>query len=197
MEPEDYKLGRIAYEAYCASTGWKSAATGVRLPKFHETTEAIRAGWIAAAQAALDEVATKHRSSDPNCWIGSPVVAQTTTVSPVDIPSGVIVPAGGFNGGLLKCTMCGNDTFAFPAQATNEFRSMQDHLDLMVDEFKRIKAILKSSLVHPGVSFRQEIEQICDRAITNTKQHIPLIDQRDNAEEPGQRVEGRTLRMEA
>lgn len=48
MEPEDYYLGRTAYEAYCATTGWKTA-----LPEFHMTPEAVQRGWIAAAAAVV------------------------------------------------------------------------------------------------------------------------------------------------
>jgi len=46
------------------------------------------------------------------------------------------------------------------------------HLDLMVDEFMRIKALTWSNC---------EIVGLCDRAITNTKQHVPVIEQRDAA----------------
>lgn len=51
MESEEHYLGRIAYEAYCATTGWKSAVTGADLPPFAATPEAVQNGWIAAASA--------------------------------------------------------------------------------------------------------------------------------------------------
>lgn len=47
-----------------------------------------------------------------------------------------------------------------------------DHIDLMTDEFKRIKAL--------GVD--SEVKGLCERAITNTKQWVPVIEQRDKAE---------------
>lgn len=51
MESEECYLGRTAYEAYCETTGWKSAVTGADLPQFYDTPAAVQAGWIAAAQA--------------------------------------------------------------------------------------------------------------------------------------------------
>lgn len=50
----DYELGKIAYEAYCETTGWKSAVTGADLPPFEKTPEAVQKGWIAAAKAVKD-----------------------------------------------------------------------------------------------------------------------------------------------
>ncbi|MFP8968556.1 hypothetical protein ACKC9G_18385 [Pokkaliibacter sp. CJK22405] len=47
-----------------------------------------------------------------------------------------------------------------------------DHIDLMADEFKRIKAL------NPG----PEIVGLCDRAIRVTKQNVPVIEQRDRLE---------------
>ena len=47
-----------------------------------------------------------------------------------------------------------------------------EHLDLMVDEFKRIKALTRDP----------EILGLCDRAISNTYQHSPVIVQRDEWE---------------
>ena len=54
MEPEERFLGRVAYEAYCETTGWKSAITGADLPPFDKTPEAVQNGWIAAAQAVIE-----------------------------------------------------------------------------------------------------------------------------------------------
>lgn len=45
-----------------------------------------------------------------------------------------------------------------------------DHLDLMIDEFQRIAA-------SPGAD--DEITQLCERAIRNTRQKVPVIAQRD------------------
>ncbi|MFA6159412.1 MAG: hypothetical protein WC763_07340 [Candidatus Paceibacterota bacterium] len=45
-----------------------------------------------------------------------------------------------------------------------------DWCDLMVDEFIRIKNLTDNG----------EIIGLCDRAITNTKQHFPVMEQRDN-----------------
>jgi hypothetical protein len=51
--------------------------------------------------------------------------------------------------------------------------SAVDHVDLMIDEFKRIKSC-------PEVT--QEIVGLCDRAIARTSQNVPVIVQRDDAQ---------------
>lgn len=53
----DFKLARIAYEAYCETTNWKSAVTGAQLPDFLDCPAAVQNGWIAAASAINTEVA--------------------------------------------------------------------------------------------------------------------------------------------
>ena len=60
MESEESYLGRLAYEAYCGTTGWKSAVTGEDLPAFYETPKAVQNGWVAAAQAVAKEVCMKQ-----------------------------------------------------------------------------------------------------------------------------------------
>lgn len=55
----------------------------------------------------------------------------------------------------------------------NQVAKLTNHVDLMTDEFKRIKSC-------PGVS--DEIIGLCNRAIQNTHQHVDVIIQRDNAE---------------
>jgi hypothetical protein len=55
METEQYHLGRIAYEAYCDTTNWKSVVTGAALPIFDETPQAMKTAWITAAQAVVAE----------------------------------------------------------------------------------------------------------------------------------------------
>lgn len=49
---------------------------------------------------------------------------------------------------------------------------LTDHLDLMIDEFSRIKTLTEDT----------EIIGLCDRAILLTKQNVPVIVQRDNWE---------------
>ena len=56
---------------------------------------------------------------------------------------------------------------------------LTDTLDLMVDEFKRIQSC-------PGAD--DEIKQLCERAMRNTYQHVPVIVQRDNAEKKATRL---------
>lgn len=48
-DKEKFRLGEIAYNAYCASVGWKSAVTNSPLPEFVDTSSKIQQGWIEAA----------------------------------------------------------------------------------------------------------------------------------------------------
>lgn len=59
-------------------------------------------------------------------------------------------------------------------KSEHENEKLTDILDLMRDEFKRIK-------VCPGVT--SEIIGLCERAITTVTQNVPVIVQRDKAEE--------------
>ena len=87
----------------------------------------------------------------------------------------------------LKDELFDKDTVALmddcKKYATENFRlnaevsSLTDHLDLMVDEFMRIKG-----LHHEVTPHNLEVVGLCDRAVTNTKQRIPIIEQRDKAE---------------
>ena len=56
MENADERLGRLAYEAYCGVTGWRSAITGADLPAFYDTPDKVQEAWIAAAKAIEAEV---------------------------------------------------------------------------------------------------------------------------------------------
>lgn len=51
------ELGRIAYEAYCEKTGWKSLVTGADLPGWDLLKPEIRDAWNASAQAISDQLA--------------------------------------------------------------------------------------------------------------------------------------------
>ena len=44
-------LGRVAYEAYCGNTGWKSLVSGADLPQWDALKPEIRAAWEIAAEA--------------------------------------------------------------------------------------------------------------------------------------------------
>jgi len=58
--------------------------------------------------------------------------------------------------------------------------ALSEHLDLMIDEFKRIKALCASHDMPRSLA--GEIAGLCDRAVTNTTQRVPLIAQRDEWE---------------
>lgn len=60
-----------------------------------------------------------------------------------------------------------------------ELAKAQGSLDLMRDEFKRINSITKSSVDWHNAS---EIQRICERAIRDIAQTIPVIRQRDKLE---------------
>ena len=47
-------LGQIAYEAYCASTNWKSLVSGASLPPWIDVKAEIKIAWEAAAEAVVD-----------------------------------------------------------------------------------------------------------------------------------------------
>lgn len=51
-----YELARKAYEAYCGSTGWKSAVTGADLPPFDNCPAAVKKGWVAVAEKMALEI---------------------------------------------------------------------------------------------------------------------------------------------
>jgi hypothetical protein len=72
-------LGRVAYEAYSASTGGTSAVTGAVLPDWSVTTVRIREAWNAAAEAVV-------RSYDAN---GRGSVVSTGTMPAADV---VVIP---------------------------------------------------------------------------------------------------------
>jgi len=62
-----------------------------------------------------------------------------------------------------------------------EISIVQDKIDLMCDEFQRIRSC-------PGAD--GEIKGLCDRAITDIKQHVPVIEQRDNFRAENTRLKG-------
>lgn len=43
--------GQLAYQAYAASTGWKSAISGAPLPQWNDQAQAVKDAWEAAAEA--------------------------------------------------------------------------------------------------------------------------------------------------
>ena len=50
-KPNMESMGKIAYEAYCENTGWKSLVSGSQLPPWCDLSLAIQAAWEAAANA--------------------------------------------------------------------------------------------------------------------------------------------------
>lgn len=60
---QDYKLGEIAYNAYCARVGWKSVR-GERLPSFVTQKPNVASAWIAAAAAVADACSDQWESRE-------------------------------------------------------------------------------------------------------------------------------------
>ena len=55
------------------------------------------------------------------------------------------------------------------------------HIDLMADEFQRIGALVPSGT---------EIANLCERALTVTRQRVPVIEQRDRLERENAKLRG-------
>lgn len=67
------------------------------------------------------------------------------------------------------------EVFAAKMQHQAESESpLEDHLDLMVDEFERIKALVPTAI---RVAYGGEIIGICERAVNQTEQRVPVIAQ--------------------
>lgn len=47
------ELGKVAYDAYCKSSGGVSLVSGANLPEWEGLSDAIRTAWIAAAESAV------------------------------------------------------------------------------------------------------------------------------------------------
>ncbi len=59
---ENKTLGQIAYEAYCATTDWKSAVTGAPLPQYKDQRESVIAAWESAGEAVAAQAKQNERS---------------------------------------------------------------------------------------------------------------------------------------
>jgi hypothetical protein len=46
-------LAQVAYEAYCASAGWRSKYTGKDLPQWEDVDADTKQHWDAASQAVM------------------------------------------------------------------------------------------------------------------------------------------------
>jgi hypothetical protein len=58
IQQSNHRLGKLAYQAYCASTGGKSLVSGAALPAWERLSYEIREAWHAAADAvAADRAA--------------------------------------------------------------------------------------------------------------------------------------------
>jgi hypothetical protein len=52
------QLGKIAYEAYCKSRGWKSVR-GEPLPQFEAQEERLQVAWQEAAEAVSNHISNQ------------------------------------------------------------------------------------------------------------------------------------------
>lgn len=73
--------------------------------------------------------------------------------------------------GCLECGIEFGDGYETHAdRLAKRVAELESRIDLMIDEFKRIKSC-------PGVT--SEIVGLCERAVLETMQHVPVIVQRD------------------
>lgn len=72
---------------------------------------------------------------------------------------------------------------------TTQESKLTDAIDLMRDEFRRIKACPADKWV------KAEIDGLCDRAITKIEQTVPVIVQRDAAEKKAAALERENKRL--
>ena len=56
MNPTTETLGKLAYEAYCSTRGWKSVR-GEPLPHWEQQDQPLRDAWCAAARAIERKIA--------------------------------------------------------------------------------------------------------------------------------------------
>lgn len=47
-------LAKVAYEAYCAHTGWKSLVSGATLPQWVDVKPEIKAAWEAVVNKLIE-----------------------------------------------------------------------------------------------------------------------------------------------
>ena len=55
-------LEEVAYNAYCESTGGKSAVTGDKLPEFQATRESVQVAWKHSTIAVIREYTRRFES---------------------------------------------------------------------------------------------------------------------------------------
>lgn len=55
-EERELELAKIAYEAYCESTDWKSAITGDPLPQFNNCRPSVQKAWLAVVERMIEEI---------------------------------------------------------------------------------------------------------------------------------------------
>jgi len=77
-----YEIARVAYEAYCNSTGWKSAITGASLPSFENCPEAVKRGWMAVAREMVSVIRNPKSNQCKLCGRDQ----CTTTISDIPCP---------------------------------------------------------------------------------------------------------------
>lgn len=68
----EQNAGQVAYEAYCAQTGWKSLVSGQQLPQWHNLKPEIQSAWQAAATAVVQlhhaRIGEIRQSALELCW---------------------------------------------------------------------------------------------------------------------------------
>ena len=64
----EFALAKIAYDAYCKSTGGVSLISGDKLPEFDGLRDSIKEAWRAAAAAVLEDQIDPSDPSAQDDW---------------------------------------------------------------------------------------------------------------------------------
>lgn len=124
---------------------------------------------------ALAEARVKELEAELDAAISSVVMIRCT--KHVGVPS---INKNAFNGG--ECGACIQEKAAY------EVSKITDTLDLMRDEFRRIQARIVEEKGTDLAGVFSSIFQLCDRAVSGIEQQVPVIRQRDVAEQLARRL---------
>lgn len=64
----EFALAKIAYDAYCKSSGGVSLISGDKLPEFDSLRDEIRYAWRAAATAVLEDSLRQDQNAALDDW---------------------------------------------------------------------------------------------------------------------------------
>ncbi len=168
---------------------------------------------LAAYDAQPDEVAIIHRQThpEPEGWPDAEMMEQAheATSAASCMVCGCVAPFGVWNGenpSVGVCVLCKKAVEGYRRaceqrhEAVSEsllmatkIHNMESQADLWRDEFQRIKASAASLPVDQV--YINEITALCDRAVSDITQRVPVIQQRDKAENEVARLKAENERL--